>query len=554
MNIYFLNPPIGTEVVNLDYSYMLFTATCPEHHWPHPIIDWANYQTIDDIVDEILSHDPHVVLMSIYIWNESLCSDVASELKRRVPQLPILVGGPQIKYDVSYFDLHPGFDLICTQYGEHFLPPALTQIEEHGYVNDPLEIPWALSKEGLSPHRPTFVWSDANIVLDSLEYVMAVRQYADEVDNYVTFNYETTRGCPFMCSYCEWGGGTNTKVIAKPYALIEEELTMLLPMGVDLLAISDANFGILKRDADIIDLAAELRDNCGHPGQFISLGFTKTKTSQRERVLDRLFYHRFDDHFYISFQSINPRALKINQRRDISQSDYFSLYNQLRERYGIVAKLECILGLPGADLTDYYHEMDLIQYLQGWQYGINVFYLLPNVEAYGDEYRQANLIKTFPTRMPYSEEFREADKAFHDPTILAEYRSPCEVVCESLTYTRWEWMEMHVLGTIQSLYGEHLTRLASVVVPRLWQWMTEQVWFSPILAHYEQLFAGTHEKDFVTLGSGEYLFDYLRRHLGDIPQLIASLEFDTDPLPHNQTSVDQFLKGIGDTEMIKVVS
>lgn len=541
-------------MANLDYNYMLFRTTCPEHHWPYPIIDWSNYRDLDDIVEEILSQDPQVVLMSIYIWNELLCSDVASRLKERVPELPILVGGPQIRYSPDYFEDHPGFDLICTQYGEHFLPEALSQIERHGKIVDPLEIPWALSPSGMSPITQKFQWGDDNIVLDSLDYVVEVTHYATMNDKTVSFNYETTRGCPFQCSYCEWGGGTNTKVIAKTFERIEAELSLLLPMGIDNLGISDANFGILKRDADIIDLAAAMRESCGYPQTFLCFGYTKTKMKQRERVLDRLLYHGFDDHFYIAFQSVNPEALSINRRTDIGQAEYFALYNHFRDKYGISARLECIMGLPGSTLSDFYHEMDLVQYLNGWHYGINVFYLLPNVEAFGPEYRARYQVGTFQGQLPYSEEFRASEESFHDSTILSRYRSACEVVCESYSYSRWEWMEMHVMGTTQSLYGDYLTRRPSYVAPRLWAWFKEQEWFAVIQAHYENLFTGSHDGDFLILSTGEYLFDFIRDRVPHIAEVIRRLEKDDDPLPHTQESVDRFLRSSKDDNLIKVVS
>ena len=554
MNIYFFNPPIGTEVVNLDYNYMLFRTTCPEYHWPFPIIDWSDYKDIDDIVQEILSHDPHAVLMSIYIWNETLCSDVARRLKEKRPDLPILVGGPQIRYTPDYFEEHPGFDLICTQYGEHFLPEALSQIKQHGTIVEPLTIPWALSREGLSPVTQKFEWGEDNIALDNLDYVVEVTHYAARSDKTVSFNYETTRGCPFQCSYCEWGGGTNTKVIAKPFERIEAELSLLLPMGIDNLGISDANFGILKRDADIIDLAAAMRESCGYPETFMCFGYTKTKMKQRERVLDRLLYHGFDDHFYMAFQSVNPQALVINRRTDIGQADYFALYNRFRDKYGISARLECIMGLPGSTLQDFYHEMDLVQYLGGWHYGINVFYLLPNVEAFGQTYRGRYQVVTFPGQLPYSEEFRASEESFHDTTILSRYRSACEVVCESYSYTRWEWMEMHVMGTTQSLYGDYLTRLSSSVAPRLWHWFKDQSWFSVIESHYERLFDGLHKGDFLILSNGEYLFDFIRTHVPHMAEVIRQLENDDDPLPHTQESVDHFLRSSADNTIIKVAS
>ncbi len=63
--------------------------------------------------------------------------------------------------------------------------------------------------------------------------------------------YETNRGCPYSCSYCNWGSSANSKVRQFDLRNILSELEWLKTLSIDEIMIGDANFGILERDVEI---------------------------------------------------------------------------------------------------------------------------------------------------------------------------------------------------------------------------------------------------------------------------------------------------------------
>ena len=67
---------------------------------------------------------------------------------------------------------------------------------------------------------------------------------------------ETTRGCPYKCVYCEWGGGTGTKIHKKPLGIVKDDIDCLRSMGYRDVYLTDANFGAFEeRDLEIFEYA-----------------------------------------------------------------------------------------------------------------------------------------------------------------------------------------------------------------------------------------------------------------------------------------------------------
>ena len=63
--------------------------------------------------------------------------------------------------------------------------------------------------------------------------------------------YETDRGCPYMCTYCDWGGATEDKVSKFPLDQIYDDVMWLGQNKIPYVFLCNANFGILKRDVQI---------------------------------------------------------------------------------------------------------------------------------------------------------------------------------------------------------------------------------------------------------------------------------------------------------------
>src|SRR5260370_41294598 len=76
---------------------------------------------------------------------------------------------------------------------------------------------------------------------------------------------ETNRGCPFACTYCDWGQATQSKVNGLPLERIERELQLIADRSVPYLYLIDANFGIRRRDERITPAIGEVSRAGGAP-------------------------------------------------------------------------------------------------------------------------------------------------------------------------------------------------------------------------------------------------------------------------------------------------
>ena len=291
MNIYWLNPPLSTKSSYADLGWMNFKTVCPEHNWIEPIIDWEEYQTLDSLVNYIDKHNPDILCISTYIWNFRLCHLVAERLKTINPNLVVIKGGPQQGYTDTFFNEHPYIDYICysTGHGEYFLKPFLEQLTEHGSIVDPDKIPFLIMRGyESSVKQMKFGFEGKSAIEANTEYLLNIKAFAESRGIVAEFFYETTRGCPYSCVYCEWGGGIGTKVSRKSLDVIKKELEILSILGYDNIDIIDANFGILDRDNDVLRIAADLRDTYGYPHNVFMYGLAKVKVAKKEKILDTL--------------------------------------------------------------------------------------------------------------------------------------------------------------------------------------------------------------------------------------------------------------------------
>jgi len=76
---------------------------------------------------------------------------------------------------------------------------------------------------------------------------------------------ETNRGCPYGCTFCDWGASTMAKI--RPIAMerVLEEIDYAGKHRISSIFVCDANFGILKRDAEIAEHIARVSRSTGYP-------------------------------------------------------------------------------------------------------------------------------------------------------------------------------------------------------------------------------------------------------------------------------------------------
>ena len=184
-------------------------------------IDIAEY-TINcscaEIVKDIYLRQPDVVGISCYIWNIRLVEDVVSQLSSLLPDLEIWLGGPEVSYCArQVLERMPSLRGVMVGEGEK----TFLQLLEH-YIRKNRE---------LSAVQNLLYRDENNIFSTQIGEPVALSKvpfpYKDMADfeNRIVY-YESSRGCPFSCSYCL--SSVDKKLRFRELSMVEEELQFFL--------------------------------------------------------------------------------------------------------------------------------------------------------------------------------------------------------------------------------------------------------------------------------------------------------------------------------------
>ena len=213
----------------------------------------------DDILMDIYQRKPDVVAFSCYIWHLEFVQDIAADLYKVLPDLEIWGGGPEVSYDAEKFlAKHPEFRGIMKGEGERtFCELAgLYQIygKEAGNKLDECHgIVWRDPKGEISQGLP-----QAPISLDEVPFIYEEYENMMPFENRILY-YETSRGCPFSCSYCL--SSIDKRVRLRSMELVEKELQFFLDHKVPQVKFVDRTFNCNHRHSMAIWRYIKEHDN-----------------------------------------------------------------------------------------------------------------------------------------------------------------------------------------------------------------------------------------------------------------------------------------------------
>lgn len=289
-----------------------------------------------NIVTDIVQENPDVVGFSCYIWNIEETIILIDMLKKINPELKIVLGGPEVSYDVEYWmERLTGVDFIVVGEGEesfhHLLQECAGEEKYH------LVFGLAYRKEGktiINPPRP-------KMDLNSIPSPYQGFPDLEELRNRVVY-FETSRGCPFSCSFC-----LSSIEVGVRYFDIErtkKELKFLIDQGVKLIKFVDRTFNI-KRDyaMEIFDFLIK-----NHKGTVFQ--FEITADIMRPEVLAFLAEHAPPGvfRFEIGVQSTNDATNQLVNRKQNFQK-LKNTVNTIKAAENIDQHLDLIAGLPEED-------------------------------------------------------------------------------------------------------------------------------------------------------------------------------------------------------------
>lgn len=449
----FIIPDAG--YMNFKSYYDQNSSKKNEVQWFYPIQSSVGSEIID-LVEKILINSPDVVAFSTYVWNSTLNHLVAKEIKKIAPNTFIVFGGPHIehKFRKDFFTKNPYIDIVCNVdgYGEIFFTELLDQIVEKKF--NPSQITFAVypSKSRLqlesrkSYYKRDFKWP-VKIYENNKDYIDHLVKNKNNGKLYL--HLETSRGCPFGCVYCEWGGGINSKVNFRPTSDVLEDLSFFLDRyNPILIAFNDANFGIIKRDLDIIKLITEKRKN--HP-QLVGIqlyGQSKVNKELLFEIYEELAKHNLlDETVKISVQDFENNVLENIDRSFVDWEAHRDCLQNLIYKYKLThlsIRYELILGLPGSTLETFYKSLDYLGSSEPQRY---LWWLLPTSPAADPLYQNKFKLKTIKNRSKWAlnenyYDFSKSCDLIHDSRFVED----AEIVVESNSYNRDEWLEMYLVN------------------------------------------------------------------------------------------------------------
>ena len=328
-----------------------------------------------------------VVGFSFYTWNAAEFLDLLARMKALLPELLFVAGGPHVQQVEDYLGVDP-LDVIFVGEAEisfrEFLDCRRRSDWQHinglAYLEDG-QLQRTAERERCRN-------------LDQFPSPLDVLQLTDERGQarYQSIAYETSRGCPFKCAFCEWGtGAIGSKMYQWSMSRITQDWKQIVAAGIKDIWLADSNFGALKQDIDKARLIVDLKERTGLPTSFAT-SWSKKHSRQVQEIALLLHRNALLPHYQLALQTLTPEALRLSNRQNMSSNEYKPIAKRMSEQ-GVPIAAELIWGLPGDNLPDF--ERNLDQLLATFP-NINIFgyTLLPGTEFY--DRREEYKIKAIP--------------------------------------------------------------------------------------------------------------------------------------------------------------
>lgn len=372
-NIYLFQPQYSVDFRNEVNYYLPYAAGCL---WSYvsQFSDITENYTLKDIVfkrdpvDQYVNNmnDPKLCGFSCYVWNERYCLAAAKKIKERWPDCIIQFGGPQANSSMTKYNF---IDTIVMGEGEEIFLDILQDILK----NKPLELFYNKKRlKDLNIPSPYISGVFDNIVKSNPDAMWAT-------------TLETNRGCPFACTFCDWGGVTYSKIHKFDFKKIAKELEWMKNNRVVYFFLADANFGIFKeRDLEIAKLIRKTIDDSDL--ETVNIQYAKNSTDVVFEIAKTI--GPYSKGITVSVQSMSEITLDAIKRKNLDMNDIRHMM-ELSAQHGVSTYTELILGLPGETIDSW--KAGITELLEiGQHENIDVWFaqLLPNAELASEESRR----------------------------------------------------------------------------------------------------------------------------------------------------------------------
>ena len=310
-------------------------------------------EKVDDDIQKC--KDLEILLCSCYVWNWEITNYFAKEVKKINPNCLIVFGGPQVpNHSEGFFEEYPYVDILVHGEGEYVLAnffAAFLKNKNYSNVNG-IE-----TKDFRNPPEPRIDNLEAipsvyltNLMWDVVEKIEGVHWLA---------SWETNRGCPYACTFCDWGSATATKMRKFSDERLFKEIEWFANNKILFIYCCDANFGIYQeRDLALATKIKEESQRTNYPEQF-RMAWAKFSSDKIIPIAKQLQDGGLLNAITLAVQSLDELTLDIIKRENIKFDKFTELTTIFRE-HSIPTYSEIIMGLPGETLESFKNGLETL--------------------------------------------------------------------------------------------------------------------------------------------------------------------------------------------------
>ena len=402
------------------YDLRAFASEYKEHIL---LGEYTINQTKDEILKEIYRSGAEVVCFSCYIWNISFVRELIFDLKKILPGTAFWVGGPEVSFDAEKLlkELPQLTGVMVGEGEETFLELASYYIEKKGTLADIRGI--AFRENGEIFHNG---WRE---VMDLSRVPFAYEQTEDFANRIIY--YESSRGCPFSCSYCL--SSIDKKLRFRNLELVKKELQFFLDKKVPQVKFVDRTFNCKH------DHAMEIwKYILEHDNGVTNFHFEISADLLREEELELMSRMRPGlIQLEIGVQSTNPDTIRaIHRNMDLKKLE--ASVARVKSFGNIHQHLDLIAGLPCEDYESFRRSFEQVYRMKPDQLQLGFLKVLKGSSMYHEAQKYEILYKE---KEPY-EVLSTAWLSYEDILKLKMVESMVEVYYNSGQFRKTlSWIE-----------------------------------------------------------------------------------------------------------------
>ena len=337
-----------------------------------------------NIIKDLFEKQPDMIIFSTYIWNKEYVFSITKELKKILPDVKIALGGPEVSYEWDKIMAeNQEIDYIFTGEGEKVLLNFFTK--------DISEVKGVVYREG-----DNLKYNGIEPLIENLDIIPFPYDDEELQDRTKIFYYESSRGCPFNCSYCM----SSIDKSVRYYSIdrTKEDLKRFIDSPIKLLKFVDRTFNLSKEK-----YMAIWRFLLENYKEGITFHFEINANIFDDETLDFLEtvpkgYFQFE----IGVQTIDAQAMKsIGRINKLEKLEY----NIRRISRNIHLHLDLIAGLPYETYDKFRESFDYVHRLKPEMIQLGFLKLLKGTKMYDEREKYGYKYFSKPPYEVFSNEF-----------------------------------------------------------------------------------------------------------------------------------------------------